>query len=110
MHLQLLQEGRLLLDTMSKDPRTRAVANPTLFHPDLNMRNVFVDSDNPTKAASFIDWQSASLDPAFWVSAIRPDFASLPDQPDDSTNDGIIVCARAFDLCIGSYLPQLARA
>jgi hypothetical protein len=109
MHLQLLQEGRLLLDTISKDPRIRAVANPVLFHPDLNMRNVFVDSDDHTKVASFIDWQSASLDPAFWVAAIRPDFAALPDQPDDS-NDAIIACARAFDHYMGSYLPQLARA
>ncbi|KAL2416791.1 hypothetical protein ABEF95_003789 [Exophiala dermatitidis] len=108
MHLQVLQEGRLLLRTMSKDPRIRTVADPTLSHPDLNMRNIFVNSDDPTKVASFIDRQSASLGPAFWVVAdTRPDFATLPD---DSTDEGTVMCAKVFDLFMGSYCPQWARA
>ncbi|KAL2408897.1 hypothetical protein ABEF93_007698 [Exophiala dermatitidis] len=108
MHLQVLQEGRLLLRTMSKDPRIRVVADPILSHPDLNKRNIFVDRDDPTKVASFIDWQSANLDPAFWVVAnTRPDFATLPD---DSTDESAVICAEAFDLFMGSYCPQWARA
>lgn len=110
IHLQLLVDGRSLLRTMSTDWRLSAVAQPVLSHPDLNKRNIFVDNDDPTKIVSIIDWQSAGLDPAFWVVATRPDFATLPDQSDDSLSEGVMECATSFNASLASYAPQLARA
>lgn len=77
---------------MSTDSRIQAAATPTLFHPDLHKRNIFVSETDPSKITGIIDWQSASAEPAFWYADEVPDFAV----PDDSEND---LCAKAFDAC-----------
>lgn len=70
---------------------------PTLFHPDLHMRNIFVSDENPSAIKSIIDWQAASIEPAFWYADEVPDFAT-----------GNEICAQAFNLASEFYTPKLA--
>jgi hypothetical protein len=46
-HLRLLESGRTVIKSMSEDLRIRDAATPTLFHPDLHKRNIFVLDDDP---------------------------------------------------------------
>ncbi|KFZ17573.1 hypothetical protein V501_01662 [Pseudogymnoascus sp. VKM F-4519 (FW-2642)] len=54
-HLRLLEFGRAVINNMCKDHRIRDAAAPTLFHPDLHKRNIFVSDDDPTVITSIID-------------------------------------------------------
>ncbi|KFY77520.1 hypothetical protein V498_09310 [Pseudogymnoascus sp. VKM F-4517 (FW-2822)] len=44
-HLRLLEFGRAVINNMSNDQRVRDTSTPTLFHPDLHKRNIFVSDD-----------------------------------------------------------------
>jgi hypothetical protein len=73
----------MLLDARSKTlkflvslPEVQDAARPILFHPDLNTRNIFVDETDFTKVTGIIDWQSATVSPAFVYAADTPDFAA----------------------------------
>lgn len=56
-HLRLLKFSRAVINNMSKDHRIRDAAAPTLFHPDLHKRNIFISDDDPTVITSIIEWQ-----------------------------------------------------
>ena len=85
--LQTAEARTALLDTVQKSMKviieTDAAKNtslPTLFHPDFHTRNIFVDSEDPTKITGIIDWQWAAIEPSFMLTAETPDFAEeLPD-------------------------------
>ncbi|KAL4744432.1 hypothetical protein BDW72DRAFT_199602 [Aspergillus terricola var. indicus] len=96
-HLALLEYTRPVLKQMATDTRISNSAAPLLFHPDLHMRNIFVSDDNPSAITSIIDWQAASIEPAFWYSDEVPDFAV-----------GSEICAKAFDLSSQFFTPKLA--
>jgi hypothetical protein len=73
----------MLLDACSKTlkflvslPEVQDAARPILFHPDLHTRNIFVDETDFTKVTGIIDWQSATVSPAFVYAADTPDFAA----------------------------------
>ncbi|KAH8698635.1 phosphotransferase enzyme family protein [Talaromyces proteolyticus] len=100
-HLSLLECTRSVLKEMCTHPQIQAVSTPTLFHPDLHKRNIFVSEDDPSKITDIIDWQSVSIEPAFWYADEVPDFAI----PDDSENN---VCAKAFDTCSRFLTPKLS--
>lgn len=82
---------------MSVDTRIGTFTTPLLLHPDLHIRNIFVADDNPSTITSIIDWQGASVEPAFWYSDEVPDFAT-----------GSEICAKAFDLSSRFFTPKLA--
>ncbi|KAJ9660085.1 hypothetical protein H2198_002782 [Neophaeococcomyces mojaviensis] len=108
-HLRLLNIGRSVIEKMSSDLRIQNAATPTLFHPDLHKRNIFVSDDDPTVVTAIIDWQSASVEPAFWYTEEAPDFARLiphPSLPDQYDHDSEL-CAKAFSLAVQYYLPKL---
>lgn len=84
---------------MSEDIRIRNVAVPTLLHPDLHKRNIFVSEDDPSVITDIIDWQSSSVEPAFWYADETPDFG----QSDDGG------CAKAFDICTQYLVPKLSQ-
>lgn len=96
---------------MSKDHRIHDVAAPTLFHPDLHKRNIFVSDDDPTIITGIIDWQLASIEPAFWYADEVPDFTialphpSLGNQLEPKSEQ----CAKAFEVCNQFLLPKLAK-
>lgn len=90
-----------MLRRISADPRIQEAAIPTLFHPDLHKRNIFVSDDDPSTITGIIDWQSASIEPAFWYADEIPDFAAS----DDSESN---VSAKAFDASTRFLTPKLA--
>ena len=95
---------------MCKDARIQDSATPILFHPDLHKRNIFVSEENPEFITSIIDWQSASIEPAFWYADEIPDFAtpvahsSLANQLEPESE----YCAKAYDVCMQFLIPKLA--
>ena len=96
-HKFLLRDTRSLLTHMSGDPRIKACATPLLFHPDLHKRNIFVSEDDPSIITGIIDWQAASIEPAFWYADEIPDFAT-----------GNEICSKAFDVCTQFLTPTLS--
>ncbi|KAI7974305.1 hypothetical protein EIK77_008488 [Talaromyces pinophilus] len=85
---------------MCTEPKIQAAATPTLFHPDLHKRNIFVSETNRSKITGIIDWQSISIESAFWYADDVPDSAVS----DDSNNH----CAKAFDACTRFFTPKLS--
>ncbi|XPS81053.1 hypothetical protein M3J09_012996 [Ascochyta lentis] len=111
-HHRLLEYGRAVLSKMAMDPRIQKAAIPMFFHPDLHKRNIFVSEEDPTVVSAMIDWQSSSIEPAFWYADVVPDFAQpVPDPSDEGRNEPKSeACAKAFDACIQLLVPKLAAA
>jgi hypothetical protein len=110
-HLNLLKSSRDILHILSQDSHLLTAAKPILFHSDLNSRNIFVSNEDPTKITSIIDWQSSSIEPAFWYVDETPDFATLV--PDPSGDDKYEAQSERlhilFDGCIHTYLPAIGE-
>ena len=96
---------------MAEDARIKSTAGPVLFHPDLHKRNIFVSDDDPTVITAIIDWQSTSIEPAFWFADEVPDFAQTIS--DTSTESGIELkselCAKAFHAATQLLLPKIGK-
>jgi hypothetical protein len=58
-------------------PTSSELLKPTLRHPDLNPRNIFVDKD--LKISSLIDWQHCSAVPLFLQAGVPDSFANFGD-------------------------------
>ncbi|GKZ32037.1 hypothetical protein AbraIFM66950_001126 [Aspergillus brasiliensis] len=80
------------------DPLIKNCATPALFHTDLHKRNIFVSEDDPSVITGIVDWQAASIEPAFWYADEIPDFATENE-----------VCTRAFDVCTQFLIPGLSK-
>lgn len=72
---QFLQIARHLVPT---SPEHQFLLRPTLRHPDLNPRNIFVDED--LKISSLIDWQHCSAVPLFLQAGVPTTFANFGDE------------------------------
>lgn len=83
---------------MSAGPQIQSAATPVLFHPDLNKRNIFVSED--AIVTGIIDWQSASIESAFWHADDVPDF-TMPTEPGG-------LCAKTFEVCSQFSTPKLS--
>jgi hypothetical protein len=94
-HAVLLRTCFEILDILSDMPTIRDAARPILFHPDLHTRNIFVDETDFTKVTGIIDWQSATVSPAFVYAAETPDFAARLEL--DRTVDAAAVRKAAMD-------------
>ena len=96
---------------MANDPRIHNAASPVLFHPDLHKRNIFVSEDDPTIITAIIDWQSSSVEPAFWYADEVPDFARpIPDPScEDQLEPKSEACAKAYNICTQYLVPKLAE-
>lgn len=95
---------------MSEDARTLNAARPMLLHPDLNMRNIFVMETDPTIITGIIDWQSASVEPAFWYADAVPDFAICTSDHLGQIDPASDFCKQAFNGCVQLLMPKLAYA
>lgn len=93
---------------MSGDPRIRDAAEPTLFHPDLHKRNIFVSDDDPAVITSIIDWQSSSIEPVFWYADEVPDFTSPITHPtiENQLEPNSDLCMKAFNICTQFLVPK----
>lgn len=109
-HLNLLECGRTVLNAMSADSRIHDAAAPTLFHPDLHMRNIFVSDNDPSVITGIIDWQSSSIEPAFWYADEVPDFATYAPSSTSSAQrvDDSELCTKAYEVCTQFLTPKLA--
>lgn len=54
-------------------PENKETHAPVLWHGDLHLQNIFVDSTEPTQIVGIIDWQSISICPLF-MQATMPGF------------------------------------
>ncbi|KAF2806520.1 uncharacterized protein BDZ99DRAFT_501336 [Mytilinidion resinicola] len=110
-HLGLLESGRIVLKKISEDSRVQDAATPTLFHPDLHKRNIFVSDDDPTSVTAIIDWQSAAVEPAFWYADLIPDFAKPIPHPtlEDQLEFNSEQCVKVFNISTQFLTPTLAR-
>jgi hypothetical protein len=94
-HAALLDISFRVLEVLADLPKIQGAARPILFHPDLHTRNIFVDENDLTKVTGIIDWQSATVSPAFVFVAEIPDFAERLEL--DETVDGQAIQRAATD-------------
>jgi hypothetical protein len=108
----LLEYGRAVTKKLAHHPPIQKAARPTLFHPDLHKRNIFVSEQDPKVITAIIDWQAASVEPAFWYADETPDFAQpVPDPADEEqVEPKSEACAKAFPTAIQILTPKLAAA
>lgn len=99
-HKILLEQARILLKAISTDHRIKTSSQPVLYHPDLHTRNIFVSEKDPSVITGIIDWQAASIEPAFWYSDEIPDFAIS-----DGTGDDVYT--QAFNVASQFLTPVL---
>ncbi|CAG8190541.1 unnamed protein product [Penicillium nalgiovense] len=77
-HLITLGVAKEIMPAMATNPKLLAQSQPTLWHTDLHMGNIFVAEDDPGKVTGFIDWQHTSISPLF--SQVRwPIFLTPPE-------------------------------
>jgi hypothetical protein len=91
--LHTVEARDALLDAVQKSMKViintvaaKDTSGPTLSHPDFHTRNIFVNSEDPTKITGIIDWQWAAIEPSFMLTAETPDFAE--ELPDDESSSG----------------------
>lgn len=73
-HLRLLRICRnMVTNQLPSAPQVRNSSTPTLYHPDLHARNIFVSEADSSQITAIIDWQSTSIEPAFSYANEEPD-------------------------------------
>jgi hypothetical protein len=77
-HLRLLDVGSRVVQELARSALIKNVAIPTLLHPDIHKRNIFVSKKDPSQVTAIIDWQSTSVEPAFVYANHTPDFVEDP--------------------------------
>ncbi|KAJ5215294.1 uncharacterized protein N7498_001701 [Penicillium cinerascens] len=88
-HLITLDMAKRVMPAAANNPKLLAQSQPTLWHTDLHMGNIFVAEDNPAEVTGFIDWQHTSINPLF-LQVRWPVFLTPPE-----------------DYQVGQVLPQL---
>jgi hypothetical protein len=80
-HHPLLKISEDVIGALKKTSLLQNLATPTLLHPDLHKRNIFVSDDDPTIITSIIDWQSICIEPAFAFASDTPDLVNRNSAP-----------------------------
>lgn len=124
-HQNLISSAQDVIQNLILQPQIRNSAEPTLFHADLNARNIYVSEDDPTKITGLIDWQSSSIEPIFIYANEMPDVAAPPNQPpadipedearplteqDKKLAKIATFCNQAYNICVDGYIPKLRVA
>ncbi|KAF1963492.1 hypothetical protein CC80DRAFT_530346 [Byssothecium circinans] len=76
-HLRLLDISNKVIRELTQTPIIQNVAGPTLLHPDVHKRNIYVSEEDPSCVTAIIDWQSTSIEPAFVYASETPDLAEV---------------------------------
>ena len=75
-HLAILGMAREIMPAVTSNSKLLVQAQPTLWHTDVHMGNIFVAEHDPAKVTGFIDWQHCSIGPLFlqarWPVFLRP--------------------------------------
>ncbi|KAK0104962.1 hypothetical protein ONS95_005223 [Cadophora gregata] len=77
-HLRLLNISEKVNEELIKAPVIERVTSPTLLHPDLHKRNIYVSEEDPSCITAIIDWQSTSIEPTFCYANETPDLVEDP--------------------------------
>ncbi|EAU35687.1 predicted protein [Aspergillus terreus NIH2624] len=125
-HIRLIEISQEVMRKLIEDKRIQDAAAPVLLPPDFNKRNIYVSPDDPTVITGIIDWQSASIEPAFIYANDIPDFASLPEEPEKELEDAqvepktpsdkererkdALICHQTYDVCMKGLAPKLRPA
>ncbi|GBF62305.1 altered inheritance of mitochondria protein 9 [Trichophyton mentagrophytes] len=123
-HSDLIDACRKSMNILIEDERVQTAATPALIHPDYNKRNIYVSPDDPTKVTGLIDWQLASIEPAFIYVHGTPDFASLADQdpaevdePEKAQSEDerrlqkdLSICHQTYDVIMKGKIPKMRAA
>ncbi|KAL4902041.1 hypothetical protein BDW74DRAFT_187035 [Aspergillus multicolor] len=126
-HVRLLKISQEVMQRLVEDPRIQDAATPTLLHPDFHMRNIFVSAEDPTRITGLIDWQTTAIEPAFIYANETPDFAALPEEPEEDTLVSVhpepkspgdkgrerkdaSICYQTYDVCMKGLVPKLRPA
>jgi hypothetical protein len=72
-HLRLLEVSSRVIQELAQSPLIQNVAVPTLLHPDIHKRNIFVSEEDPSQLTAIIDWQSTSIESVFVYANHTPD-------------------------------------
>ncbi|EAW13223.1 uncharacterized protein ACLA_016690 [Aspergillus clavatus NRRL 1] len=74
--VQLLETTKILMRMLDSHPILARASQPTLWHTDLHMGNIFVSPDDNSQIVSLIDFQSLLVLPLFlqaqWPVFLRP--------------------------------------
>ncbi|KAM5454307.1 hypothetical protein MaudCBS49596_002324 [Microsporum audouinii] len=105
-HLGLLRVGQSVFPELIQHPDIYSNSTPTLFHSDLHKRNIFVSKDDPSIVTGIIDWQCASIEPAFYYAGHTPDFAKAPPEGTSESTDEVL-CSQAYELGWALLAPRL---
>ena len=77
-HLRLLDISKEVIEELIKSPIIQKVAGPTLLHPDIHKRNIYVSEEEPSRVTAMIDCQSTCIEPAFVYANHTPDLVEDP--------------------------------
>ncbi|PLB43702.1 hypothetical protein P170DRAFT_450894 [Aspergillus steynii IBT 23096] len=127
-HIRLLKISQEVMQKLISDKRIQDAATPALLHPDFHKRNIYVSPEDPTTITGIIDWQSASIEPAFIYANETPDFAALPDPdleeillendsedhkpptPQSKELKDASICHQTYDVCMKGLTLRLRPA
>lgn len=100
-NLVLLKQYRTVLEAAFPNKQVQYAAAAVLFHFDLHKRNVFVSDDDSLIITGIIDWQSSSIELAFWYvdefATSRLVYLCLNRLPHGVDDDDL--CAQAYEVC-----------
>ncbi|KAF2261442.1 hypothetical protein CC78DRAFT_608180 [Lojkania enalia] len=77
-YLRQLGISQEIIRELAKTSVIQDAADPTLLHPDLHKRNVYVLEEDPSRVTAIIDWQSTSIELAYINSNHTPDLLEDP--------------------------------
>ena len=77
-HLITLDMAKEIMLPMATNHKLLEQSQPTLWHTDIHMGNIFVAEDDPGKVTGLIDWQHTSISPLF-LQVRWPVFLTPPD-------------------------------
>lgn len=106
-HIKVLEACSHVLQKSIQDPRIQDTQTPMMLHPDLHKRQIFVDRNDPTVITAIINWQSTSIEPAFYYADEKPDFATLGTDEDPL---GRHICKQTFEACMYGLIPKVGLA
>jgi hypothetical protein len=81
-------------------------------HGNLQNPTSRICEEDPTVVSAIIDWQSTSIESAFWYADATPDFAQHVSVPpgEHEIEPKSEACAKAYDVCLQFWAPRLSAA
>ncbi|KAB8233863.1 uncharacterized protein BDW43DRAFT_300090 [Aspergillus alliaceus] len=101
-HIRLLNIRQKVMEKLAQDTRIQDAATPALLHPDVNKRNIYVSTEEPSIITGLLDWRSASIEPTFIYANETPDF--------EQGRKDASICYQTYDVCMNGLVPKLRPA